>query len=48
MISSDAPAGRFEDHRATVMQKTGTGSLSDLIHLEFAARRAAAGAIYAS
>jgi two-component system CheB/CheR fusion protein len=36
-----------ENHRATVMRKTGTRSLSDLIHLEFAARRATAGDLYA-
>jgi two-component system CheB/CheR fusion protein len=28
-----------ENHRATLMKKTGTGSLAELIHLEFAARR---------
>lgn len=29
-----------ENHRATLMKKTGTASLAELIHLEFAARRA--------
>jgi two-component system CheB/CheR fusion protein len=37
-----------ENHRARVMQKTGTGSLSDLIHLEFSARRATGGDLYAN
>jgi len=31
-----------ENHRATLMKKTGTGSLAELIHLDFAARAAGA------